>query len=319
VDHLPCSRDADRSAPTAVIEFKNVGKTYRSLLGNSVKAVEEFSLVVRTGEILGIAGPNGAGKSTLISMMLGYLPPTTGSVEIDGSPARHYVERNGIGYLSELVAIPPRWRAEAALVRYATLAGISDAEITQRVGYVIELLGLEEHRDKKVKALSKGNLQRLGLAQALLRDEKILVLDEPTHGLDPLWTQRFRDIVENLRRPDRTILIASHNLDELQRLADRVAIIDRGRLQRLVSTGYEQAAPVQTRFRIAIASGHDLFRGAFPHAVEAGRDEYDVTVHSLQELNALLGDLIGKGVIIASVVPERSVLEQQFREAVGES
>ena len=312
-------RDADYSASAFVIEFKNVGKTYRSLLGNSVKAVEEFSLVVRAGEILGIAGPNGAGKSTLIAMMLGYLRPTTGSVEIDGSSPRHYVERNGVGYLSELVAIPPKWRAHTALVRYATLAGIPDPEIPERVGYVIDLLGLGEHRDKKVKALSKGNLQRLGLAQALLRDEKILVLDEPTHGLDPLWTQRFRDIVDDLRRPDRTILIASHNLDELQRLADRVAIIDRGRLQRLVSTGYEHAAPAQTRFRIAVASGHDLVRAAFPQAEEAGRDEFDVTVSSLQELNSVLGDLIAKGVLIASVVPERSVLEQQFREAVGES
>jgi ABC-type multidrug transport system ATPase subunit len=319
VDGLPRTRDADVSASAFVIEFKSVGKTYRSLLGNSVKAVEEFSLVVREGEILGIAGPNGAGKSTLIAMMLGFLRPTSGRVEIDGSPPRHYVERNGVGYLSELVAIPPKWRAETALVRYATLAGIPDADIPQRVGYVIDLLGLAEHRDKKVKALSKGNLQRLGLAQALLRDEKILVLDEPTHGLDPLWTQRFRDIVDDLRRPDRTILIASHNLDELQRLADRVAIIDRGRLQRLVSTGYEHAAPAQTRFRIAVAGGHDLLRAAFPQAEEAGRDEYDVTVRSLQELNSVLGDLIGKGVLIASVVPERSVLEQQFREAVGES
>ena len=313
------TRDADYSASAFVIEFKSVGKTYRSLLGNSVKAVEEFSLVVRAGEILGIAGPNGAGKSTLIAMMLGYLRPTTGSVEIDGSSPRHYVERNGVGYLSELVAIPPKWRAQTALVRYATLAGIPDAEIPQRVDYVVDLLGLGEHRDKKVKALSKGNLQRLGLAQALLRDEKILVLDEPTHGLDPLWTQRFRDIVDDLRRPDRTILIASHNLDELQRLADRVAIIDRGRLQRLVSTGYEHAAPAQTRFRIAVAAGHDLVRAAFPQAEEAGRDEFDVTVSSLQQLNSVLGDLIAKGVLIASVVPERSVLEQQFREAVGES
>ncbi|MFL5524221.1 MAG: ATP-binding cassette domain-containing protein, partial [Gemmatimonadaceae bacterium] len=204
------------------------------------------------------------------------------------------------------------------LVRYATLAGISDAELQQRVGYVIELLGLQEHRNKKVKALSKGNLQRVGLAQALLREEKVLVLDEPTHGLDPVWTQRFRDIVGELRRPDRTILIASHNLDELQRLADRVAIIDRGRLQRVVSTGYESSVPTQTRFRIAIAAGHDQFRAAFPLAEEAGRDEYDVSVHSLQELNSILGDLIGSGVLIAGVVPERSVLEQQFREAVGE-
>ena len=309
----------DHGPAAVVIEFKNVGKIYKSLLGNSVKAVEEFSLTVVDGEILGIAGPNGAGKTTLIAMMLGYLRPTAGTVEINGLPARQYVERNGIGYLSELIAINPKWRAESALVRYATLAGIPHAEIPSRVNYVVDLLGLAEHRDKKVKALSKGNLQRLGLAQALLRDEQILVLDEPTHGMDPVWTQRFRDIVEELRRPDRMILIASHNLDELQRLADRVAIIDRGRLQRLVSTGYEHAAPAATRFRVTLASGYDLIRTVFPGAEDAGRGEYDVTVQSIQELNTALADLIGKGALVASVVPQRSVLEQQFREAVGES
>ena len=316
---VPATDNDDCRPAALVIEFKNVGKIYKSLLGNSVKAVEEFSLVVAEGEILGIAGPNGAGKTTLIAMMLGYLRPTTGTVEIKGLPARQYVERNGIGYLSELIAINPKWRTDTALVRYATLAGLSYSEIPQRVNYVIDLLGLAEHRDKKVKALSKGNLQRLGLAQALLRDEQILVLDEPTHGLDPVWTQRFRDIVEELRRPDRTILIASHNLDELQRLADRVAIIDRGRLQRLVSTGYEHAAPAATRFRVTLASGFDLIRAALPDAEDAGRGEYDVTVQSIQELNAALADLIGKGALVASVVPQRSVLEQQFREAVGES
>jgi ABC-2 type transport system ATP-binding protein len=303
-----------------VIEFNNVGKTYKSLLGNSVKAVEEFSLKVVEGEILGIAGPNGAGKTTLIAMMLGYLRPTTGTVEIDGLPARQHIERNGIGYLSELIAINPKWRAETALVRFATLAGIPQSEIPRRVGYVVDLLGLDEHRNKKVKALSKGNLQRLGLAQTLLRDEQILVLDEPTHGLDPVWTQRFREIVQDLRRPDRTILIASHNLDELQRLADRVAIIDRGRLQRVVSTSYEGEAPATaTRFRITLASGHELIGSAFPHAEDAGRGEFDVTVHSIKELNAALAELIHSGALVASVVPERSALEQQFREAVGES
>jgi ABC-2 type transport system ATP-binding protein len=302
-----------------VIEFRNVGKTYRSLLGNSVKAVEEFSLQVVEGEILGIAGPNGAGKSTLIAMMLGYLRPTKGTVEINGLPARTYIERNGIGYLSELIAINPKWRADTALVRYATLAGIPDAEIPTRVDELIEKLGIAEHRDKKVKALSKGNLQRLGLAQALLRDDQILVLDEPTHGLDPVWSQRFRGIVEELRRPDRTIIIASHNLDELQRLADRVAIIDHGRLQRVVSTGYEQNAPAVTRFRLTLAAGFDRIRESFPLAEAAGRGEFDVTVRSIQELNAALADLISRGALVASVVPERSVLEQQFREAVGES
>ena len=307
------------SPPALVIEFRKVGKTYRSLLGNSVKAVEEFSLQVVEGEILGIAGPNGAGKTTIIAMMLGYLRPTRGTVEINGLPARTYVQRNGVGYLSELIAIHPKWRADTALVRYATLAGIPDAEIPSRVNEVIDRLGLAEHRDKKVKALSKGNLQRLGLAQALLRDDQILVLDEPTHGLDPVWTQRFRDIVGELRRPDRTILIASHNLDELQRLADRVAIIDHGRLQRVVSTGYEQNAPTATRFRLTLAGGFDRIRESFPLAESAGRGEYDVTVRSIQELNTALADLISRGALVASVVPERSVLEQQFREAVGES
>jgi ABC-2 type transport system ATP-binding protein len=302
-----------------VIEFRNVGKTYRSLLGNSVKAVEEFSLQVGEGEILGIAGPNGAGKSTLIAMMLGYLRPTKGTVEINGLPARTYIERNGIGYLSELISIHPKWRADTALARYATLAGISDGEIPLRVNEMIEKLGLAEHREKKVKALSKGNLQRLGLAQALLRDDQILVLDEPTHGLDPVWTQRFRGIVEGLRRPDRTIIMASHNLDELQRLADRVAIIDHGRLQRVVSTGYEQNAPIVTRFRLTLAAGFDRIRESFPLAESAGRGEFDVTVRSIQELNAALADLISRGALVASVVPQRSVLEQQFREAVGES
>jgi len=315
---VPPTSDLNRAA-ALVIEFRNVGKTYKSLLGNSVKAVEEFSLKVVEGEILGIAGPNGAGKTTIIAMMLGYLRPTKGTVEINGLPARAYIERNGIGYLSELIAIPPKWRADTALVRYATLAGIADAEIPTRVNEVIEKLGLAEHRDKKVKALSKGNLQRLGLAQALLRDDQILVLDEPTHGLDPVWTQRFRGIVEELRRPDRTILIASHNLDELQRLADRVAIIDHGRLQRVVSTGYEENAPTATRFRLTLAGGFDRIRESFPLAESAGRGEYDVTVRSIQELNAALADLMRRGGLVASVVPERSVLEQQFREAVGES
>jgi ABC-2 type transport system ATP-binding protein len=318
VDSLLAAGDHN-VASSVVIDFRNVGKTYKSLLGTSVKAVEEFSLQILDGEILGIAGPNGAGKSTLIAMMLGYLRPTTGKVEINGLPARTYVERNGIGYLSELVAINPKWRADTALTRYAILAGIPSHRVRARVGEVIERLGLEEHRDKKVKALSKGNLQRVGLAQTLLRDEQILILDEPTHGLDPVWTQNFREIVESLKRPDRTIVIASHNLDELQRLADRVAIIDNGRLQRVVSTGYEQAAPAATRFRLTMAAGFDRVRQAFSLVEQTGKGEYDVTVGSVRELNAALAELIANGGLVASVVPERSVLEQQFREAVGDT
>ncbi len=300
-----------------MIEFNSVTKIYRSLLGRSVTAVEEFSLKVAEGEILGIAGPNGAGKSTLISLLLGYLEPTTGSVRIDGVRPRSYIERHGIGYLSELMSINPAWKAQDALTRFATLAGIASAGTARRVEEVIDQLGIDEHRSKKIKALSKGNLQRLGLAQALLRDERVMILDEPTHGLDPVWTQRFRGIVENLRMPGKTVIIASHNLDELQRLAGRVAIVDRGRLQRVVSTGYDQANEIAGVYRIRVAGGADRLAEIIPGAKDTGGGEFEITFQSVPELNSALARLIAGGVMVASVVPARSVLEQQFREAVG--
>jgi ABC-type multidrug transport system ATPase subunit len=301
-----------------VIELRNASKTYRTLFGRSVPAVVDFSLEVAEGEVLGIAGPNGAGKSTLLSLLLGYLRPTNGTVLIRGVDPRSFVEKNGIGYLSELMTINPNWKAEDALTRFATLADVPPAQIPGRVNAVIEQLGIGEHRDKKVKALSKGNLQRLGVAQALLRDEQVMILDEPTHGLDPVWTQRFRGIVEGLRRPGRTIIIASHNLDELQRLADRVAIIDRGRLQRLVQTGYDQATDTGGTYRLSIAAGRPRVKELFPAAIDTGEGEFELSVESVVDLNAALSKLIANGVLIAAVVPARSVLEQQFREAVGE-
>ena len=301
-----------------MIEFNSATKVYRSLLGRSVTAVEEFSLRVAEGEVLGIAGPNGAGKSTLISLLLGYLRPTGGSVTIEGRDPRSYVEQNGIGYLSELVTINPNWTVVTALARFATLAALPAADVRTRIEAVIAQLGLEEHRDKKVKALSKGNLQRLGLAQSLLRDEKVMILDESMHGLDPVWTQKFRDIVDSLRRPGRTILIASHNLDELQRVADRVAIIDKGRLQRLVQTGYDQTAETAGTYRIAVVSGKEKMKEIFPTAVDVGGGEFEVPISNLADLNGAIAKAIAAGVMLASVVPARSVLEQQFREAVGE-
>lgn len=301
-----------------MIEFDNTTKVYRSFLGRSVTAVEDFSLRVGEGEVLGIAGPNGAGKSTLISLLLGYIRPTKGTVTIAGLSPRRYVEQHGIGYLSELMTINQNWTAESALRRFAVLASIPGSQVQTRVDAVIDELGIGEHRAKKVKALSKGNLQRLGLAQSLLRDETVMILDEPTHGLDPVWTQRFRDIVEKLRRPGRTIIIASHNLDELQRLADRVAIIDRGHLQRLVQTGYDQTAETAGTYRIAVVSGAAKMLELIPVAKDVGGGEFEIPITNVRDLNDTLSKIITGGVLVASVVPSRSVLEQQFREAVGE-
>jgi ABC-type multidrug transport system ATPase subunit len=241
-------------AAGAVIEFREVSRVYRSPLGRPIRAVEGFSLTVARGEVVGLAGPNGAGKSTLINILLGYLNPTSGSAAIGGRAPRDYIETNGVGYLSELVAIPPAWTVRSALTRYAVLAGLADANIPAQVTQLIELLGLREHERKKVRQLSKGTLQRLGLAQALLGDSDVLVLDEPAHGLDPTWTLRFRDLLRDLRRPSRAVLVVSHDLDELERTADRVAIMHRGRLARLVKIGSDGQS-LERHFREATAEG----------------------------------------------------------------
>lgn len=301
-----------------MITFDAVSKTYRSLLGKAVPAVSDFSLEIAQGEVLGLAGPNGAGKSTLIGLLLGYMQPTSGSVTIAGMRPRAFIQRHGIGYLSELIAIPPTWRTENALRRFALLAGVEPARVQERVDAVVGQLGLGEHKRKLIKQLSKGNLQRVGLAQALLCDERIIILDEPTHGLDPMWTQRFRELVASLRRPDRAIFIASHNLDELQRISDRVAIIDRGRLQRIVDIKAGPDAALQTPYHLVIARGAEHVAAVFPDAQLAAAGEYDLPERSLEVLNRQLGELIARGALVASVAPVHSALETHFREAVAQ-
>jgi ABC-type multidrug transport system ATPase subunit len=302
-----------------VIAFDRVGKRYRSLFGREVRALEDFSIELHAGEVFGLAGPNGAGKSTLISLLLGYLGPSEGTIRIAGLAPRRYVEAHGISYLSELVNIPPGWRAEETLKRYALLAGVPAPERDSRVDEVIEWMGLGEHRAKRVKQLSKGNLQRLGLAQAVLTEERVIVLDEPTHGLDPVWTQRFRDVVAALRRDDRVVLIASHNLDELARLADRVAIIDHGRLQRVVDVrgAAGPAAGDRSPYRIVLARGVELVPTVFPQARALGQGEFQLDGLTLDDVNAGLASLLASGALVAMVYPVHSMLEQQFREAVG--
>ena len=301
-----------------MISFSNVGKSYRSWMGREVRALTDFSLDVNEGEVFGLAGPNGAGKSTLIALLLGFLGPSEGTVRIGGDDPRRYVEANCVGYLSELINIPPSWRLAAALERYAILSGVPRASLKARVDEAIERLGLEEHRHKRVRQLSKGNLQRLGLAQALMGDARLVVLDEPTHGLDPVWTQRFRDVVDRLRSPDRIILIASHNLDELARLADRVGIIDGGRLQRVVDVRATQRTVTEgAAYKLVVSSGEEHVMAHFPDARTVGPGEFEMTGVSLDVINAGLVTLINSGVQVSAVYPVHSALEQQFREAVG--
>lgn len=282
-----------------------------------MRAVDDVSFSIAAGEVVGVAGPNGAGKSTLIATLLGFLPPTDGEVRIDGRRPREFVEHEGVAYLPELMTLPPNWRASDALHRLAALSGIPRAIRAAAVERVMTAVDIGEHGGKRLKALSKGNLQRLGLAQALLVDRRVVVFDEPTHGLDPVWTTRFRDIVVGLRAAERAMLIASHNLDELERLCDRVVIIDRGRVQRIVDmhraeTG--ESAAVR-RWRIRVLAGADALLARLGEATRTG-DTIEC-IADVGTLNRALAEAIGAGVLVGAVVPAESALEHAFHSAVG--
>ena len=300
-----------------MIELHHLSKSYRSRLGGrAVHALDDVTLTLARGEVVGIAGPNGAGKSTLISLALGFLAPSTGTVRIDGVAPRAYVERHGASYLTELVSLPPKWRVDAALLRFAVLADLPPAVRRPRVEALLAELELVEHRQKQVRQLSKGNLQRLGLAQALLADSDLVILDEPTHGLDPLWTQRFRDVVRALRRPGRVIVIASHNLDELERLTDRVVILHQGRMQRIV--GGADASRQGGAYRLTLAEVHPGVSAAFPGAEPVGGRLFEWRVEGeLAALSRGLAALLAAGAVLVAFEPEQSRLETEFRAAVG--
>lgn len=221
-----------------MIRITELSKTYDASAGRGggvVRALDAVSLQVAAGSALGVIGLNGAGKSTLLRVLLGYIRPSGGEARIRDLSPREYVERHGIAYVPERVAIPPQWTVRGALTAYAMLGNLG-VDAAGRVEAAMRRLGLEELAGRKVGRLSKGNVQRLAIAQALLGERELMVLDEPTDGLDPVWIAELREIVAEWRAadPTRVLIMASHNLPEVERLTDRVVVLHAGRvLERL--------------------------------------------------------------------------------------
>jgi ABC-2 type transport system ATP-binding protein len=213
-----------------MIHLESVVKDY-----GRVRALDGVTLDVAPGSALGVVGLNGAGKSTLLRLLLGYVNASSGAARIDGLPPRQYAQRHGVAYVPERVAIPRGWTVRVALTAYAMLDGLG-REATERVESAIDRLGLLPLADRRAGALSKGNLQRLAIAQMLLSPRRLMVLDEPTDGLDPVWVAELRKIVAEWRAADaeRVLVVASHNLPEVERLADRVVVLHDGRVRALI-------------------------------------------------------------------------------------
>lgn len=195
-------------------------------------AVKEISFSVSRGEIVGFLGPNGAGKTTTLRMLTGYLPPTSGSARIGGFDIfRQSIEaRKKIGYMPENVPLYEDMRVREYLKFRAQLKGLSGGDIRRRVGSVIDTCGLQSVRRKMIKTLSKGYRQRVGLADSLVHDPELLILDEPTNGLDPNQIRQIRELIRQLAA-SHTVLISTHILSEVEMICNRVIIIDGGKIK----------------------------------------------------------------------------------------
>ncbi|HEY8484565.1 MAG TPA: ABC transporter ATP-binding protein [Longimicrobiales bacterium] len=306
-----------------MIEFEEVTKRFSSPPAPGrpprvVEAVRQVTLGIPGGGVWAVVGPNGAGKSTLFALLLGFLHPSEGRLRIRGLEPRRYVRRHGAAYLPERFQLPGEWRVGAALQALARLEGFRGAEARRRAGELIDRFALTEHAGKPVRALSRGLLQRLGLAQALLAERELVVLDEPMAGLDPLWRIRFRTLVEELRSQGRTILIASHELAEVERIADRVVLLDEGRVRDVMDLS--QPAGAAQQYRIELAEPTPALDEAFPGAVainDAEPPAYLVSVPDPRELSQRLAALLTAGGILVSVQPAAEPLEERVRRALG--
>ncbi len=281
-----------------------------------VRALDGISLRVEPGTALGIVGPNGAGKSTLIRLLLGYLRPTSGEVRVGGLAPREYVERHGIGYVPESVAIPRRWTVRGTLAAFAALGEVPDP--TARIDRTLGMLGLEGLAGRRVGALSKGNLQKLALAQALLGTRRVLLLDEPLNGLDPVWVARLREILAGWRAedPERTLVVVSHNLPEVERAADRVAVLAGGRVRAELDLRTPERGG-SWRLEVADAdAAAPAVAEAFPGATRGEGGTWAVRVDDEREMNRRLGMLLARGVSIRSLAP--AGLEERLRRVLAE-
>jgi ABC-2 type transport system ATP-binding protein len=223
--------------PAAAAELQNVTKVYRRRhLGKLTltPGVDSVSLSIKQGEVFGLLGLNGAGKTTTIKLLLGLLFPTSGVVQLFGQGLPNLNVLNRIGYLPELPSFYKYLTVTELLQLYATLSDLPAERLKERAPRVIAQVGLSSHLKKRLGEYSKGMLQRAGLAQALLHDPELLVLDEPVSGLDPLGLKEMRQLLMDLNKQGKTIFFSSHIISEAEKLCHRVGIIHQGRLARLI-------------------------------------------------------------------------------------
>jgi ABC-2 type transport system ATP-binding protein len=288
-----------------VLEYQKVTKEYQRWSGrNRLTALQEFSLTVEKGEIFGFLGPNGAGKTTAIHLAMGFVRPSSGSGRMLGKPFGDVATRRLVGFLPENIALYHR-SAVSVLRFYGGLNGMSGAALRRGAAEILRLVHLEAEADRNVKQFSRGMLQRIGLAQALMHDPTLLVLDEPASALDPAMRVAVRELLLRCRAEGKTIFLSSHLLSEIELVCDRVAIIHHGRVLR---TGRLDDLRQSTDESEIVA--RSVPKEFFPEAVRDGTLVHLRVGHSDQrEVIERVWSLGGE---VVSVTPVRQSLEDLF-------
>ncbi len=219
--------------PTPAVEIRNLVKEFKtSFRRKPLRAVDDVSIRIMPGEVYGLIGPNGSGKSTTMKALLGLVAPSSGQCSIYGRDSLKVDSRDEVGFLPENPYFYKHLSGAETLRFYGKLCGLGGRKLEDRVGELLALVDLEGARDRRLGGYSKGMLQRIGLAQALVQEPRLVILDEPTAGVDPLGSRQIRDLILKLRERGITVFLCSHLLEQVQEVCDQVGIIFRGKMVR---------------------------------------------------------------------------------------
>jgi ABC-2 type transport system ATP-binding protein len=296
------------------IQAQNLHKMYDSKV-----AVRNLSLEVRRGEIFGFLGPNGAGKSTSVKMLLGLVKPSGGRAEVLGMPSSDVAVRRKIGFLPEAFRFYEWLTATELLQLHGRLCGVETGRLRERIPGLLEMVGLSPHRDKRLGEFSKGMLQRIGLAQALIHEPELIFLDEPTSGLDPMGRRLVREVIRTQRARGATVFLNSHLLGEVEATCDRVAFLRDGEI--VASRNLREQPDGETLVSVQGKNiSPEAVAGLARWCLSAHLDgeRLSLTPRLVSDLPDILRHLIAAGADVYEFTPQRSSLEDLFMSIMTE-
>jgi ABC-2 type transport system ATP-binding protein len=302
-----------------VIETQNLSKQYSAKFSKQkINALNDFTFKVSQGEIFGLLGPNGAGKTTLIKILLAITFPTSGSAKIFGTDVKNYKAKAKVGYLPENHRFPNYLTGEQVLKFYGELSGLKMNEASiNRINELLDIMNLTQWKNTKIKKYSKGMMQKLGLAQAMLGEPDLIFLDEPTDGVDPIGRKQIRDILIDLKSKGKTIFLNSHLLSEVELICDNVAILNKGDLIEFGNindlTRSENIYIIQTIEQLTPDIKNDILKIDF----NSGIGENEIQIDSgIDSLNKMIDILRNNNIRIKSIKQKSTTLEDLFIKAI---